>query len=206
MGRKPRLVGQQPTDEALGGARLAHTRRRADTRRPNRSARELVDRTRVEVVDEAVGVAVEGIRGHRRGRGGDPVELIRHDLVERRAPERMPAAVARLEMGVDEALGDGAARAIEDREHDSRRVPEVERAGVELEQVVQREPAAGDAVPGSCHVGDGRDAALERRRRQLSASVAQHRERGRVVLPQELEGGRGQRARLGGRLGQNQAA
>ena len=204
--RERGLVGQQPAEQALGRARLSHAGGGADTGPPDRSPRELVDRAGIEVVDESVSVALERFRAHRRYRRRDPVELVRHDLVERRAPERMPAAVAWLEVGMDEALGDGTARAVDDCEHDARRVAQVELAGVEVEHVDQRKPAAGDSVTGSRDVGDGRDARLERWRRELTARVAQDRECGRVVLPEELEGARGQAVGDGSRLGQNQAA
>ena len=95
---------------------------------------------------------------------------------------------------------------VDDCEHAVRRVAQVELAGVEVEHVDQRKPAAGDSVAGSRDVGDGRDARLERWRRELTARVAQDRECGRVVLPEELEGARGQPVGDGSGLGQNQAA
>ena len=79
-------------------------------------ARDLVDDDGVEVVHHRVAVAVERIRGDRRKRRRDLGERGLHARVERRAPERVPVAVAVVEIRVDEALRERAVRELDDRE------------------------------------------------------------------------------------------
>jgi hypothetical protein len=204
--RERGLSAEQAGDQPLRSARAADAGLRPQAGGPDGAPRQLVDRARVQVVDERVCVPVERIGAHRGRRGRDALELVGHDLVERRAPERVPAAVARLEMRVDEPFGDSAARGLDHGEHGLRRVAELERARIQVEELGQRQPAPGNAVARPGDVGDRRQSAFERRRRQVAVGIAQHRERGRVLLPEELERGRSVRFRGWGRLGQNHAA
>ena len=82
--------------ESLG---CAVSRVTAGARAAQRAPCELVDGTAVEVVDECVRVALEGKGAHGRRRVRERVELLAEGLVERRSPEGVPAAVARLQSG-----------------------------------------------------------------------------------------------------------
>ena len=109
MRRQQRLGPREPFDVEL-------ERRRTARQRPHETyaictetvACDLVDHDRIEVVHGRVAVAVEGVGRDRRQRLRDLRELRLHRGVERRAPERVPAAVAVVEVGVHEPFGDGA--------------------------------------------------------------------------------------------------
>ena len=118
VARQLGLGGGEPVEEELERGRAAVPQRGAepDAAGAQAVARDLVDEDGVEVVDGRVAVAVEGVGGAGRERRGDLVERRLHALVERRAPERVPGAVAVVEVRVDEPLGDRAVRELDDRE------------------------------------------------------------------------------------------
>ena len=88
----------------------------ADARKPQPVACDLVDDDRIQVVHGRVPVAVERPCGRLGQRRGDLRQLRLDALVERRAPEGVPGAAAVVEVGVDEALGDGPMCELNDRE------------------------------------------------------------------------------------------
>ena len=104
-GREPHAVGAQPV------------------------ARDLVDEHRVEVVHGRFPVALEGAGADGRQRGGDSGQRRLDALVERRAPERVPPAVAVIEKRMDEALRDRAPRELDDGEDRPGARAELEAAG-----------------------------------------------------------------------------
>ena len=104
VGRERGVGGGQAGEELLGrAARRPPGACGHEDGVPERAPRELVDRTGVEVVDERVGVTVERVGSSQRSRVCEGGELVADVLVERRAPERVPAPVGRLEMRVHEA-------------------------------------------------------------------------------------------------------
>ena len=167
----------------------------AGTSTAPRSARrrELVDRTAVEIVDEGVRVAVERVGGRCRRGVGEGRELVAHVLVERRAPERVPPSVGRLEMRVHEAGGDRAACRAQHLEDDPGAPAELDVLGRrvdEAEQLVELEQPRSDAALGEVEVGDRRHPELELAGGELAVGVADERKGARILLPQELEGRR----------------
>ena len=112
----------------------------------------------MEVVDEGVRVPVERLGGGGGRRVRHRVQLRAHVLVERGPPERVPATVGRLEVGVDEPRGHRPACDVEHGEHDpggSALLDAVRRLGRELDQLLELEPAGADAVPRIGDVDDG---------------------------------------------------
>ncbi len=98
------------------------------------------------------------------------------------------------------------ARTRDDGQHDLGRAAEGEAVGLELEELREREPASRDAVPRLGEIRDGGKAGRKGRGRQLAGRAAYDRERGRVVLPQELERLGGRCSSVRERFGQNHAA
>jgi hypothetical protein len=160
-----------------------------------RLACELVDRAAVEVVDERVGVAVEGLRADRRGRIGDRVELVAHHLVERRTPEGVPAAVAGLEVRVDQPLRQRPPGAVDDRQGHLRCPAERASFLPEREELPERQPPRPVDGTELGEVTSGRDPEVETVAGQPSVRLPEDGKRARVVLPQELERRRGARRR-----------
>ena len=142
--RQHGLGGGQALEEELERARPAVQR---GAREPHAGgaepvARDLVDEDGVEIVDGRVAVAAERARRDRGERGRDPGQRRLHALVERRAPEGVPPAVAVVEMGVDEPLGDRPARELDEREDPAGAVAELGGSGIcELAELADVEPA-----------------------------------------------------------------
>ena len=187
--RQGRVVGMERREEPLRCGVSPSGRATAD--RAERPARELVERAAVEVVDERVGIPVERLRADRRRGVRDRVELVPHGLVERRPPERVPAAVARLEVRVDEPFGERPAGALEDGERHLGAAAEQMTVGLDVEELGELQAPRGRSRADVREVGGDRSPEGEPVGGQTSVGVAQERERARVVLPEELEGRRG---------------
>jgi hypothetical protein len=202
--REVRLRRGKAREEVLRGAGGARgDRRQPDTGASQGTACQLVGHARVEVVDERVDVPRERVGRHRRGGMRDRVELAPHLLVDRRSPERMPAAVRRLEVRMDEAGRDRPFREVDDRADDACRAPELEalwRVGREREELVELEPAS-PGLGRVAYVDDNRPADVQPVGRERSVPVADDRVRARVVLPEQLEGGGGDVGGVVERLG-----
>ena len=143
-------------------------------------------------MDERTRVALEGVRGGGRRRVGDRLELVDDVLVERRPPERMPAPVRGLEVRMDEAGRDRSPGDVEDGEDDPRGAARLERergAGLELEQLLELEPARADAVARVDEVGDGGHPRLQAAGRERPVRLPDEHVRARVLLPEDLERG-----------------
>ena len=115
-------------------------------------AGELVDEDRIEVVDGGVRVAVEGAGPDGWERRGDRGERGLDALVEGRAPERVPPAVAVVEERMDETLGDRAPRQLhhgEDRLGARSQLEPVGRRLRKRDQLRRLEPAGGSPRPAS---------------------------------------------------------
>ena len=113
-------------------------RAQPDARGPQAVARDLVDDDRIEVVHGRVAVAVERGGGRLGGSAAAISSSVACTLVvERRAPERVPGAVAVVEVRVDEALGDGAVRELDDRE-DRRALPPASAGAVSASRITSR--------------------------------------------------------------------
>ena len=140
-----------------------------------------------------VPVAAEGGCRDEGERSGDPRQRVLEALVERRAPEGVPPAVAVVEMRVHEPLGDRAARQLDDGEDPACAVSECERRGRRL-----REPKElADVDPPDRHLAGAGDLGASGQAdadlvvRERAGGVAGERERAGVLLPDELEGRRG---------------
>ncbi len=169
VARQLGLGGAQPVEEELERGRAAVPQRCAQ---PDASflqavARDLVDEDGVEVAHGRVAIAVEGGGGGLRERRCDPVERRLHALVERGAPERVPGACVVLEVRVDETLGHGALRELDDGE-DRRCAP----AGVLRSRLCEPDQLADVEAPGS---------------RNRPVGVTGEEGRGRVLLPDQFE-------------------
>ena len=108
-----------------------------------------IDRAGVEVVHGVLAVAVEGPGADRGHRLGESAEDLGHSIVERCAPQGVPATTSELEMGMDEPFGDRARRQFERREHDPGRPTEldvVSPLAIEHEELGKRDVACGRAL------------------------------------------------------------
>src|SRR5688572_13237372 len=99
----------------------------------------------------------------------------------------MPATVARLEVRVDEPFPERATGTIEHRQDGEGRPTELVPACLELEELGQREAARRYPVTGALDVDGLGDPDLQVRDCERAVAVAQERERGRIVLPEQLE-------------------
>ena len=118
------------------------------------------------------------------------VELVEDVLVERGAPEGMPAPVRGLEVGMDKPRGNRPSRDVEHRQDDPRRAAglDIRRGiGCEVEQLVELEAPRADAVAGVDEIGDRRHPGLQPPRGKRSVGLADERVRARVLLPEDLE-------------------
>ena len=193
MGRQLGLGRGEAVEEELRSARpVAHEAvAEPHPRRAEPVARDLIDGTRVEVVDERVAIAVERV-GADRGQGSsDRVERLLDRLVDRRAPVGEPGAAAVLELRVEEPFRDRAGSEVEDGERRPGRAAELElgrRLGRQPDQLGEPDAARARALP---EPGRGR-----RRRgcrgaspagRQRAVGVAREHGRADILLPQDLE-------------------
>ena len=139
VARQLRVGGAEPVEEELERGRPAVPQRGAEPDAPGLQAvaRDLVDEDGVEVAHRLVAVAVERGGGGLGERRRDLVERRLHALVEGGAPERVPGAAVVLEVGVDEALGDGAVRELDDGE-DRRALPPASSGGVSASRISSR--------------------------------------------------------------------
>ncbi len=193
MPRKHGLGRRQPREKELERAGpLAGRIGQTNAACPQPVARDLVDEDGIEVVHRRVPVAAEGGCRDEGERRGDACQSVLEALVERRAPEGVPPAVAVVEMRMHEPLGNRAARQLDDREDPACAVSERERGGGRL-----REPKElADVDPPGRHLG-ARDLGASRQTdanlvvRERAGGVAGERERAGVLLPDELEGRRG---------------
>ena len=186
VGGQRRVVRMERGEEALRGA-VTETCGRSGPHPMERTARELVDRAAVEIVDERVDIAVEGSRADSRRGIRDLVQLVPYRVVDRRAPEAVPAAVARLKVRMDEPLCERAPRALHDRLDNAGRPAELEWLSLEVEQLAQRETSGIDVPSDPVELGDRGGARLERRRQERSGRVTEEREHAGVLLPEQLE-------------------
>ncbi len=141
--RQLRIGRRQPGEERVDRGAPADPRRVAElhARGDEPVARDLVDELRVEVGDRRLAVLVEALGADERQRARDLRERALDVIVERRAPERVPAAAAARQLRMHHPLGDRAARDGDEREENARAVAELEvgrRLG-ELEQLGHRE-------------------------------------------------------------------
>jgi hypothetical protein len=183
--------GQAPEEEVEGGAAARAFRGEADAVRAEPVAGDLVDEDGIEVVDGLGAVAAEGAGTDGRQRAGDDVERGGDALVESCAPERVPPAAVVLERGMHEALGDRPLRQPHDRKDGSgagaQRQALRRRLG-QGDQLRRLQPARGDAAARECDVGDRGQAEPEPTRRERAVAAALEEQRGRVLLPDDLEG------------------
>ena len=185
-------VGRQKArEEALCGTGRADRLRCGDSGRAQCPPRELVDGAPVEVVDERVDVSVEGVGARRRRRMDDRVELVAHMLVHRRAPQRVPSPVGRLEVRMDET---GVDRAPGDVEHGKDGTGRSAQGNVigqwgtrKAKQLVELEPPDGNVAAEQRGRHDGRLPGVQAARCDYAAGIADEREGAGVVLPQQLE-------------------
>ena len=177
VGRQLGLGRREPVEEELGRARTVPHEAVAepDARRAQPVARDLVDGAGVEVVDERVAVAVEGVRAHLGEGSRDRVERLLDRLVDRRAPVGEPGAAAVLELRVDEALGDRAGGEVEDGERRPGRPAELEvrrRVGPQADQLGEPDPPCARALSEAREVGDGGDAEVQLAGRERAVGAA----------------------------------
>ena len=169
--RQQRLRRAEPLDEELERRRAqAGSADERDAVGAEAVARDPVDDDRVQVVDGRVAIAVERIGGDRRQRCCDLGERCLHRRVERRAPERMPAAVAVLEIRMHEAFCERPVRELDDRECAARAPAELEvgrRVGREGDELRDTEPARLDSA---CERQIGGGGTTDRRGRRQRAS------------------------------------
>ena len=171
MRRQLGLRRGEPVEEQLRRARSAAHEAVAepDPRRAEAVSRDLVDRARVEVVDEGVGVAVERIGADGRQGHGDRVERLLHRIVDRGAPVGEPRAAAVLQLRVEEALRHRSGRQLENGEGRPGRAPGLEvrrRRSRERDQLLEADAARGGTVPEVREIGDGGDPDVERSGRE----------------------------------------
>ena len=118
MRRQERLGRSKPFEEELERRRTARLpAKKVHVVGAEPVAGDLIDDDRVEVVHHRVAVAVERIGGDRRQCRCNLGERCLHRRVERRAPERVPGAVAVIEIRMNEPFGDGSMCELDDREH-----------------------------------------------------------------------------------------
>ena len=114
-----------------------------------------------------------------------------HARVERRAPERVPVAVAVVEIRVDEALGERAVRERDEREDALRAAAELEvdrRRGRQASATSSRTSTRRAGTPRASVRSAARAApGLELPSGQAALGVAEEDERVRLLLPDDLE-------------------
>ena len=113
-----RVGSREPFEEVVErrGTNLLHGARQPHAVRTQAIPRDLVDEHRIQVVHGGVPITVERVGRDGGQRRGDLREGRLHALVERRAPERVPPATPVVEVRVNEALGDGALRQLDESE------------------------------------------------------------------------------------------
>ncbi len=148
--RQLRVGRAEPREKRIDGGATPEPRRVAEPHAGGDEpvARDLVDELRIEVGDRRLAVVVEPLGADERERRGDLRERPLDVIVERRAPERVPAAAAALELRVHHPLADRALRERDEREERAGAVAELElrRLRGQLEQLGHREQARGDLV------------------------------------------------------------
>ena len=204
MGRQLGLGRREAVEEELGRARTVPHEAVAepDPRRAQPVARDLVDGAGVEVVDERVAVAVEGVRAHLGEGSGDRVERLLDRLVDRRAPVGEPGAAAVLELRVEEALRDRAGGEVEHGERRPGRPAELELrrcVGPQADQLGEPHAPCARSLSQAREVGNGGDSEVQVAGGEGAVGTAREHGRAHILLPQDLE-----RCALGERIGLDQ--
>ena len=148
--RQLRIGRRQTGEERVDRGAPADPRRVAELHASGDEpvARDLVDELRIQIGDRRLAIVVKALRADERQRARDLRERALDVVVERRAPERVPAAAAARQLWMHHPLGDRAVRELDQGEQHSRAVAELElgRRGSELEQLRHREQPRIDLV------------------------------------------------------------
>ena len=118
VGRQLRVGRRQPGQERVDRGAPSDPRGVAElhTGGDEPVARDLVDELRVQVGDGRLAVVVESLGAHERQRRGDLGERALDVIVERRAPEGVPALAAARQLRMHHPLGDRAVGELDERE------------------------------------------------------------------------------------------
>ena len=192
MRRQLRLGRGESVEEELRSARPAPHEAVAEPhpRSAEAVARRLVDRTRVEVLDECVPITVERVDTCSRQSSSDRVQCLLHPFVDSGAPVGEPVASPVLQLRVEQPFRDRSCRQVDDSERRPRRTAQSElgrRISGETDQLPRDRRGAPRGVPEHGPIGDCRKPELESRRRQRSVGVADQHRRADILFPQDLE-------------------